>query len=184
MRKLPSALENPADDLLLAGVEALLPLVAASGLSPNAVTLLSGVLGAAAVGLVGTGRPRAAALAYLASYFLDCLDGHLARSTGRVSREGDAMDHLKDWGVSAALAWSLWGRAPPWALAGLVAAAALSLRHFGCQERYYGGGESSTLGPLQTLCAGEDPARALRQTRWFGSGTATLAAVAVLWVWG
>lgn len=183
MRKLPGSLDNPVDDLLLYGVEAIMPLLVWSKITPNAVTLLSGVAGAASVGLVTQGQGKWAAIAYMLSYFWDCVDGFLARSTNQVTSVGDTMDHLKDVSVALALFYALYfsGKVPRWALLLLVALAVASLVQMGCQEKVYGRNESRTLNFTRSLCAAGDPEGAMGYTRWFGMGTLTLAACWVMW---
>ncbi len=66
------------------------------GLSPNQVTLLSFLLGAAAGALYGLGHAYLGAAALLASAFLDFNDGGVARLNGRASRFGAAIDWIVD----------------------------------------------------------------------------------------
>ena len=183
MRKLPGSLDNPVDDLLLHGVEAITPLMVRSKITPNSVTLLSGVTGAAAVGFVAQGKGKWGALLYALSYFLDTADGHLARTTGMVTGVGDAMDHIKDIAVALGLFWALYtsGKVPRWALLVLVILSATSCVQIGCQERVYGRQESRTLHFTRSLCDSDNPEETLGYTRWVGMGTLTLAACWVMW---
>lgn len=66
------------------------------GLSPNQVTLLSFLLGAAAGVLYGLGHAYLGAAALLASALLDFIDGGVARLNGRASRFGAAIDWIAD----------------------------------------------------------------------------------------
>jgi len=71
-----------------------------TGVSPNAVTALSAVLGLAA-GICALGGSPAAfllcGLLFQVSNFLDCADGQLARLTGRQSPEGRVIDGFADY---------------------------------------------------------------------------------------
>jgi archaetidylinositol phosphate synthase len=77
----------------------LLPAAEASGLSPNQVTLLSLVSTLVAVPLISFGGPAGwliAALLVQVGFIGDCLDGQLARATGKVSDFGRYLDSLTD----------------------------------------------------------------------------------------
>jgi len=71
------------------------------GVSPLAVTLLSFLAGLLAAGLLARRSYEAALAAWLASRFLDGLDGTLARVHGRSSELGGYLDLLLDFAVYA-----------------------------------------------------------------------------------
>ena len=78
----------------------LIPAARALGLSPTAVTMLSFATTLVAAALVA-GRPFAgagivAAILVEVGFLLDCLDGQLARATGRASDFGRYVDSLTD----------------------------------------------------------------------------------------
>ena len=84
---------------------------AAHGVSANAVTILSGVLGVLAAVLFGTGvygGLLAGAVLLQVSLVLDCVDGEIARATRTFSAFGawlDAsLDRVKEYGALAGLA--------------------------------------------------------------------------------
>ena len=71
-------------------------LLAAAGLSPNAITLL-GMLGAVPAGLLASqGLLLAAGAVTLAAGILDLFDGSVARLTGRKSKFGALLDSTAD----------------------------------------------------------------------------------------
>ncbi|MEJ0073715.1 MAG: CDP-alcohol phosphatidyltransferase family protein [Candidatus Saccharibacteria bacterium] len=74
------------------------PASAIRWLTPNQVTLTSFVLYALAAALLMVGKSWALAIVLLlpVSYILDCLDGQLARYTGRTSPIGDYLDKTLD----------------------------------------------------------------------------------------
>ena len=83
-------------------------LSASLGVSPNAVTAVSGVLTAAAVALIATMEPSlwlgiTVALLLVLGFALDAADGQLARLLGRGSPAGEWLDHVVDAGKSVAL---------------------------------------------------------------------------------
>ncbi len=78
------------------------------GLSPNAVTLLSGVSSLTAVALIATVKPSPAlglAIAFLLAlgFALDSADGQLARLRGTGSKSGEFLDHMLDCLVKLSL---------------------------------------------------------------------------------
>ena len=78
---------------------ALLPFAKRSGVSPNALTLLSLALTFAAAVAMNAGSWAAALVAALlieVGFVIDCLDGQLARATSRTSDFGAYLDSMTD----------------------------------------------------------------------------------------
>ena len=74
-----------------------------TGMSPNAVTLLSALFGLAAgcAALPGTASGfLLCAILFQASNCFDCADGQLARMTGKYSRDGRLLDGFADYSVN------------------------------------------------------------------------------------
>ncbi len=97
----------------------LTPLFAAAGFSPNAVTLLALACAAALPWCAAAAGADAALLVgglAIAFCVLDCVDGNLARATGRVSPRGAALDFAVD------LAYRVFLYAAIGILAGMIAA--------------------------------------------------------------
>lgn len=84
----------------------LVPLLAHTPVTPNALTLATGALALAAAGLFADGSPVAAHWAaglFVLARFLDHFDGELARSTGRTTRLGYYLDYAVGGASYAAL---------------------------------------------------------------------------------
>jgi phosphatidylglycerophosphate synthase len=94
-------------DRLLAG-----PAAALGFLSPNAVTVLAFLAGAAAVAAIAAGARWTALGLWLLNRTLDGLDGTLARVQGRSSDLGAYLDILLDFAVYAAVPIALVLAAP------------------------------------------------------------------------
>src|SRR5258708_5856592 len=89
-------------------------LLARTGISPNAVTILGGVLSCGVAATIGVVRPApaVAGLLILGATFFDALDGAVAKQTGRSTKFGAFLDSVTDRVSDAAvllglLAWKL-----------------------------------------------------------------------------
>lgn len=81
------------------------------GVTPNRVTGVSAVLALVAAACFATGWLRVGGVAFVARFFVDCMDGQVARFQGTSSKAGAAFDIIVDVvGISAcaaALSWYL-----------------------------------------------------------------------------
>lgn len=190
MRKIPSDLENPFDDALLEAADATMPV--ARYFTPNQVTVGSIALAIVAVWAMFSGRPWTFSVTYSGSVFLDYVDGHLARTTGQITKVGDFLDHASDSLLALAvfvfLAWKL--RFPKALLPiGIVAIFGfLQAVHLGYQQKWVskhdgenGGAES--LDALQKMAPG-DPDEAMKYSRYVGVGTYHIVVLYVVLLFG
>jgi len=96
-RKIPPEFENPIDDILLDVCDKLVPYCEEFKITPNFITIFRTILGIFTLySFYFTSNfifPIAGTIIF---YFLDCLDGHLARKTNQVSILGDYLDHYSD----------------------------------------------------------------------------------------
>lgn len=83
------------------------PLVLRTGISPNAVTLARLGVAATAAACTAAGAVRTGAVLFVLWYVLDCVDGKVARVTGRLSKFGDWLDRMTDRLGIAAMFWGL-----------------------------------------------------------------------------
>ena len=86
-------------------------IVGRRSITPNRITTLAFVVGGVSVGLFATGHLVAGAICYEARFFLDCLDGKLARVRRESSAFGAVFDRLADSvtvpAAYAAVGWTL-----------------------------------------------------------------------------
>lgn len=79
--------------------------------TPNRVTALAMALAVGSAACFATGQLRWGGLLFLMRFFVDCLDGKVARNQGSSSVRGAALDLVADVGgialVVAALSWTL-----------------------------------------------------------------------------
>ncbi|KAJ3170013.1 hypothetical protein HDU87_000479 [Geranomyces variabilis] len=185
MRKVSAELENPIDDILLHLAEVLCPVFRKTGHTPNMITLYSCISGAYALYSLYKRDVATFSIAWAASYFLDCLDGHYARKYSMVTVFGDYFDHISD-AVQAAIAMILViSYKPPLPLVVLLMVNMyLSLVHFGCQERmykaspHYDGIPAATLDAYKGMCPNQED---IGWTRLFGAGTLNVAFIVTVW---
>lgn len=136
--KLEDCKENVIDFYFLRLVEDIGPLFHRAGLTPNAVTTISLVPGLLAIYFLYKEMPILFVVSLALYYFLDCLDGYLARTYHLCSRFGDLYDHARDVFIQVAifliLTSKLHARKRYDVIALLVVHAVLMIVHLGCQE--------------------------------------------------
>lgn len=92
-------------------VRVLPPIARVRAITPNRITALAFVVGVISVALFATGHLVAGAICYELRFFLDCLDGKLARVRNVSSAFGAAFDRLADSvtvpAAYAAIGWTL-----------------------------------------------------------------------------
>jgi phosphatidylglycerophosphate synthase len=81
------------------------------GVTPNRVTAVAMLCALASAACMAGGLLRLGGALFLVRFFVDCLDGKVARAQGTGSRRGAALDLIADVGgialVTAALGWRL-----------------------------------------------------------------------------
>ncbi|GAA3678122.1 hypothetical protein GCM10022237_41900 [Nocardioides ginsengisoli] len=139
--------------------------------TPDRVTLASGLLGIAAAVCLATGRLRIGGVLFLLRFFLDCVDGKVARLQGSSSRRGALLDVATDVlcvsaGYAALAGWLVaQDRTPPAVAVALLATLAtygwtLAHRKHLAAEAGFGSGGSrlylrddvALIGPWLRLC--------------------------------
>lgn len=171
--KLPRALENPLDDLLMVAVEPLLQPLHRAGVTPNMVTVGSMLSAVMSVFLCFKGKAALAAFLWLLNYTCDIVDGFLARRYEMETEFGGMLDHVSDVAAFGGLmSFVLWRCAhaslpvwPLWVEGGLLAGAWL---HLHCQEKDTP--HMAFDGIDGSACLNKSH---LRYTRFFGTGTLT-----------
>lgn len=81
-------------------------------ISPNAITVLSGVLGVLALAALLVNQKVIAISLILLSGYMDILDGSLARATGKISDFGTVLDIMMDRMVEVCIIIGIWALNP------------------------------------------------------------------------
>jgi len=96
-RKIPSNIENPFDTILISLCDKLVDFCYTLKITPNMITISRIILIIFVFKeIFTTSKIIFPVFGILLFYFLDCLDGHLARSTDQVTVLGDYLDHGAD----------------------------------------------------------------------------------------
>jgi phosphatidylglycerophosphate synthase len=99
MRKIPSYLENPLDNIIINFCDVIAPFFKKLHFTPNGITTLSLIFGLLSIISLYYGHVVLCVIFYFISYIFDTLDGFMARKYNMVTRFGDIYDHIKDWTV-------------------------------------------------------------------------------------
>lgn len=97
VNKLSEKHECPFDVHLNRFIDTHLHLYYKLGFSPNMVTTLSILFGILSAYQILIGQMILAAISMLVAYYLDCVDGKLARKYNMISKFGDYYDHFGDF---------------------------------------------------------------------------------------
>ena len=180
MHKIPSKYENPIDRIFLRITEKMVPpLRETLGLTPNMVTVLSGILGLVSLYFLYRQELIPFLILFIISNLLDACDGYMARRYRMESDLGDYLDHLFDnirfisyililyfvapWNKISAAAKAI-------LVTIFVVLSFLSAVHLGCQERLSSyPNHNQVLQKLIGLCP--NPREMIQYTRYFGCGT-------------
>jgi phosphatidylglycerophosphate synthase len=180
VNKLEDNYECPIDIIIFKFIDKHLHIFHKLGLTPNMVTTLSIVFGLLSAFQILQNRLWLAAIFWLIAYYLDCVDGKLARKYNMVSKFGDLYDHIGDLlkfiAVLSALIYSnkkgtsrrQWIYLTIMLLLGI-----LQVIHMGYQESIYNKkDESPYLNVIRALFVNEEKAKKIIQyTKHFGCGT-------------
>ena len=192
MRKIPSEIENPFDDLLINISEYLAPYYKQLNFTANGITTLSLITGIYSIFLYTNQYYYLSALFFIISYYFDCQDGYFARRYNESSQFGDYYDHIKDIIINASIGILLFlqyfqikSNIKYIILIIVILILATLQVHMGCQEIYFNKNPESSqvLNPLKKLCPAKnknDIYNVMQYTKFFGSGTFILLIVVLI----
>ena len=175
MRKIPSSLENPIDNILIYFSELLSPFFKSLNFTPNTLTTISLALGIISAIFFWYENYKLSALFFLLAYFFDCADGFYARKYSMTSQFGDLYDHYSDYFKLGLILFLMFYKSPEkffkLILPLVVIFFLLMTIQVGCQEKYkkndiYG----DMLAPAKSMCYGP-PDQVMVYMRFFGTGT-------------
>ena len=191
VNKLPDHSECPVDYCLLSFIDTHLHWYYQAGFTPNMVTTLSILLGIGAAYAVQQQSYAWGALLFALAYYLDCVDGKLARRFNMVTMFGDYYDHFGDLFKFSLMLYVLYqNRQRPLSAVqqyfkyGVWFLTVMLMVHIGYSETLYPGEESVTLAPFKALVQLDtEPHRTIQWTKHFGNGTLILFVVTGILLW-
>jgi len=140
-RKIPSKFENPIDDKIIDLCDSLVELCYRNNITPNLITVIRIIISFFSLYYLFFTRDYIIPILGTAIfYFMDCLDGHLARSTDQVTVLGDYLDHGADSFYSLAILVYLITKKYNYKIfiiSGFLILTYLLLVHFGLQQKNY-----------------------------------------------
>ncbi len=97
-RKISTNIENPIDNHIISLCDKMIKFCVKYEITPNEITLTRLFLLYFIYNyLFKTNKKFIPIVLIMIFYFMDCLDGHLARTTDSVTKVGDILDHLTDF---------------------------------------------------------------------------------------
>ena len=183
MSKLPKALENPVDNLLIDIGAAMGPFLKATGHTPNMLTTYSVASGALSLAALWHDKFGAFAALWVLRVFWDNADGHFARTHGMETAFGDVYDHANDSLTMLGLVVVVHKKyeVPVPVMVAFGVMLALSMVHLGCQQRFTGkskNGSSAMIDTLRPLCP---DVGMMTYSRWLSHGTLHVFILAAVW---
>ena len=192
VNKLLDCYECPIDIYIFKLIDEQLETFYNLGFTPNMVTTLSIVFGLLAAYAIMQDQLGIAAFCWLIAYYLDCVDGKLARKYQMVSNFGDLYDHIGDLlkfiSVIYALFYSKEEKTTDkqWFFIGIILFLGIvQVVHMGYQECIYDKKEESAyLNIVRLLCVDEENAKTIiHYTKHFGCGTWYLCFTLLILFW-
>ncbi len=187
MRKIPSELDNPIDNVYLRLADTMNPIYKSMNFTPNHITLLSAITGALSVWCLIKQKYALSAVLHIISYIFDCMDGHYARTYDMVTTFGDIFDHVKDLihnGIALYLMFNkTYHSNYPWLFAILPISIVLTQFQMGCQEKYYDSKDFDMMTMTKQFCPAKNKSelkKYMHITRYFGAGTTNLVTAAYI----
>jgi phosphatidylglycerophosphate synthase len=192
VNKLSDEHECPIDIHLFKLINTQLHLFYNMGFTPNAVTTLSLIFGLFSAQQILVRNYKIAAFLFLVAYYLDCVDGKLARKYNMISKFGDVYDHVSDIVKVLAVIWALImsnkkkTTSKQWIfLILLFLLCFMQCIHMGYQEVIYNKqDETSTLNVLRKIVENDKtPEKTIQISKYFGCGTWYLCFALVIIFW-
>lgn len=189
MRKIPSNLDNPIDNILISLSENSMQTLKDLNMTPNILTSISLLLAILSAILFLHDYYKISAIVFLISYIFDCYDGHFARKYNMVTQFGCYYDHISDSFKYLLFAIIIYYKSPTKFFVLLpifLLLFTLSLMHAGCIELVTDQDiQSQSLSYFKSMCPTiKDPSISLNYTRYFGFGTFNILFVIVIFTFG
>jgi phosphatidylglycerophosphate synthase len=192
VNKLADEHECPLDIHMYNFINTHLHLYHKLGFTPNIVTTFSILFGLFSAQQIGAGHFELAAALLLIAYYLDCVDGKLARKYNMITKFGDYYDHAGDLLKIIVIILALFlsnkktTTDKQWMYINLLLLLAIiQVLHLGYQEIIYDKKEESSMLNLWRKLVEKDknPKETIQYTKYFGCGTWYLCFALLIIFW-
>jgi phosphatidylglycerophosphate synthase len=191
VNKLTDEYECPFDILIYNFIDTHLHHYYNLGFTPNVVTTFSLLFGLFSAYQILKGHFESGALYMIIAYYLDCVDGKLARKYNMVTNFGDYYDHISDIIKFIAIMYALFRSNETTTskqcayICIFLVIAIIQCMHLGYQEAIYNREEeSSFLNFWRKMIASDQlPENTIQYTKYFGCGTWYLCFAVLIIFW-
>jgi phosphatidylglycerophosphate synthase len=183
MSKLKKHDENFIDNILIDLCEYISKDIHSIGLTPNIITTISLLFGLFTSVFLCKKMYYIACIFWIIAYFLDCLDGYIARKYKETSKFGDYYDHISDMIKLTVVLFMLFKINSVkfnHIIIVLGIFGFLMMIHLGCQEKQYSKNDSESLSLTKLIPTNiffKNNSSAIQFTKYFGCGTFNLVVV-------
>ena len=185
VNKLIDQYECPYDIILLQFIDTHIELY--KDISPNTITTIGILFGLLSAYNISHANFRFAAILFLIAYYLDCVDGKVARKYNKVTLFGDYYDHISDMLKYIVISYSLYQSDNQRFIELsyiLVIMLLVLMVHFGCQEKIYNKDISHTIGLFKYIIPDKvDHCKLIEYTRFCGNGTLIFILFLSIYFW-
>jgi hypothetical protein len=192
--KLHETLEDPISQLFYDTSSMISPFLYQNGVTPNMVTIFRLVMIIISFFYFFEHKYyRTTAIIFVFAYFLDCLDGHMARKFNMVTKFGDYLDHCSDI-ITFVLAifyiCKSINEKYNYVFIIIIIILFLSILHISCEERYIDLIDlkrvSPSLDATKCICSkhiidDDNLEYMMDYTKVFGLGTSVILIAIVIW---
>lgn len=192
--KIHDSLEDPFSQFCYDVSDSLSPTLYNMGISPNLITVVRFFMIIVAFVFFFENREyKITAILTILAYFMDCLDGHLARKYNLDSELGDYLDHVADTVTFIILFYYIHNNIASeynWLYVLIFISLFISLIHVSCEERYLDAlsmhRKSPTLSVIDCLCPqslinDKDIEEVMELTKFTGLGVWIVFITIFLW---
>jgi phosphatidylglycerophosphate synthase len=191
VNKLSDDIDCPIDVQLYKMIDTHLHVYYNIGFTPNMVTTFSILFGLLAAQQILRKNCKFAAGMLVLSYYLDCVDGKLARQYNMVTHFGDLYDHIGDITKIIAIFVALFASVKKtsdaqWTyLSMFIVLTIVQFMHLGYQEAIYDKSEESVVLNMwrKMVAFDSNPEETIHYTKYFGCGTWYLCFALLIIFW-
>ena len=180
-RKIPEESENFIDNYILKSIEYLAPYIMSITTTPNIVTIFRSILLCIMSYIYIESSTKKNAILFISIYFinyyLDCVDGYLARKCNKMTKLGDWLDHVSDI-LSFAIYFFIMYPFTGIEVAVIVFLALLMCIHLGNQQKLYKKRNNKKQKELLDAFMEIDIVP-ISVTKYFGCGTLILGLIVI-----